>query len=129
MTTTKEQIADRVKAAIEEDGYSVKQFADLLELSESQGSRLLAGKSAFRVEHLEKLGRILNMDYRRFLGINPTDIPAEVDVTVAAELANRHPENIRKALRAGHLKGYQQVAGGKWYIRVSDLNVWKAGIR
>lgn len=42
----------------------------------------------------------------------------------AAEIAHRHPETVRDALRAGELIGVQNSEGGPWLIREDMLENW-----
>lgn len=41
-----------------------------------------------------------------------------------AEVARKHPETVRDALRAGELKGFQRKKRGPWLVREDWLDEW-----
>lgn len=47
-----------------------------------------------------------------------------LNVAQAAQLSNRHPVTIRRALEAGELHGAQQRARGRWAIDPACLEAW-----
>lgn len=49
-------------------------------------------------------------------------------VEQAAEVAQRHPKTVLKALAAGELHGSQRVKGGRWQVRVDCLDSWLDGM-
>ncbi|MCR6706525.1 MAG: hypothetical protein NVV66_18180 [Cellulomonas sp.] len=51
------------------------------------------------------------------------------DLTAAqsAELAQRHPDTIRRALADGTLHGKQRTRKGRWLIEPACLAAWEAG--
>lgn len=128
-TTRNIEVAARVREALDEEGYKSYQAAEKIGVSEGQMSRLLSGKSAIKFDHLIKLGRVLGIDPRRFLGLEPTTNDVLLTVTEAADMANRHPQTIRAAIYSGVLPSEQTGPRGWHQIKVSDLKAWIAGVR
>ncbi|MGJ5724846.1 helix-turn-helix domain-containing protein [Brevibacterium sp. H602] len=128
-TTRNIEVAARVREALDAEGYKAVQVAEKIGVSKGQMSRLLSGKSAIKFDHLIKLGRILGMDPRRFLGLSPTTNDVLMTVPEAADMANRHPQTIRAAIYSGDLPSEQTGPGGWHQIKESDLKAWIAGVR
>ncbi|WP_043644121.1 helix-turn-helix domain-containing protein [Nocardioides alkalitolerans] len=47
-----------------------------------------------------------------------------LSVTQAAEVAQRHPVTVRKALAEEKLHGHQRAAGASWRIHADCLEAW-----
>jgi excisionase family DNA binding protein len=54
-----------------------------------------------------------------------TVVALAVTVKQAAAMANCHPETIRRAIKAGHLRG-RRFGRRQWRIEVSELKRWLA---
>lgn len=131
-TTTNSRTADvaaRVRAALDAEGYTLTETAERVGISKSQMSRLLNGKSSFRLDHLITLGQFLGISAREFLGVTRPQHESYLTVIESAERANRHPQTIRKAIYAGQLPSVQPMARGHHLISAFDLDSWLAGIR
>ena len=129
MDNTNSEVANRIRKALNDEGYTQAEVAKRLNLSRGQTSRILSGKSTIKFEHLAAIGRFLNINPTEFLGIKPEPESPLMTVTQAAQYTARHPETIRKCITRGELKSFQRVARGTHRIRRSDLNAWLAGAR
>ena len=129
MYNTNTAVAERIRKALNDEGYTQAEVAKRLNLSRGQTSRILSGKSTIKFEHLAAIGRFLNINPTEFLGIKPEPESPLMTVTQAAQYTARHPETIRKCITRGELKSFQRVARGTHRIRRSDLNAWLAGAR
>lgn len=61
--------------------------------------------------------------------MNPHQVLHRLTVAQAADVAQRHPTTIHKALEAGELHGYQRVPRGRWQIKAACLDAWLDGIQ
>ena len=129
MNNTNSEVANRIRKALNDEGYTQAEVAKRLNLSRGQTSRILSGKSTIKFEHLAAIGRFLNINPTEFLGIKPEPESPLMTVTQAAQYTARHPETIRKCITRGELKSFQRCARGTHRIRRSDLNAWLAGAR
>lgn len=129
MNTTTGTVAKHIKKALDAEGYTAKDIADRLNVSYSQATRLLTGKSRFRPEYIATLSRMLGMDPERLVGVNPNKVTIYFTVKEAAEKSKYHPDTIRKAVYRGEMKSVQRVKGGKYLIDEMDLTAWLAGAR
>lgn len=59
---------------------------------------------------------------------HPNHSPTRL-LTVAqvADLTQRHPVTVRRALESGELHGHQRVKGGRWTIAISCATAWALG--
>ena len=129
MNNTNSEVANRIRKALNDEGYTQTEVAKRLNLSRGQTSRILSGKSTIKFEHMAAIGRFLNINPTEFLGIKPEPDSPLMTVPEAAEYTARHPETIRKCITRGELKSFQRCARGTHRIRRSDLNAWLAGAR
>lgn len=128
-TTTQEQIAANVREVMEEQGRSRTELAQRLNVHYRQALRIVNGESRIRFDYLKSIGSWLGVDPRSFLGLPVSDADTWLTVRECGATAKRHPETIRKAIRAGDLPSTQRVPGGMHLVRASDLNAWIAGVR
>lgn len=54
---------------------------------------------------------------------------AWLTIREAAARAHRHPETVRRAIRAGELPAIQRCKSGKWLLKSTDVDDWLAGVR
>lgn len=130
-TTTSVQfaVAERVRNAMEERGKDASALAERINVSVRQAQRIMAGQSQIKFDYLRVIGRWLGVNPRSFLGLPDTGYETWLTVRECAATAKRHPETIRKAIRAGELPSSQRKAKGTHFVLESDLNAWIAGIR
>lgn len=128
-TNRTQEVAARVRAALDEEGYTLTETAERVGISKSQMSRLLNGKSAFRLDHLITLGQFLGKSAREFLGLTRPKHERYLTVIEAADYARRHPQTIRRAIHSGVLPSVQPVERGHHLIGAFDLESWLAGVR
>lgn len=129
MDNTRSQIAENIRTALNDEGYTTKNLTEILPVSYSQATRLISGKSAYRPQYIAKLARVLGIDPERLVGVNPNATTVLLTVKEAAEATKYHADTIRKAVSAGDMKASQRCKGGKYLIRESDLTCWLAGAR
>lgn len=129
MNTTTETVAANVRRHLEDEGYTAKNLADRLEVSYSQATRLMNGKSAYRPEYIATLSRMMGMDAERLIGVKRDKEAVYLTVQEAARVSKYHPDTIRKAVYRGEMRSTQRVKGGKYLIREADLGAWMAGAR
>lgn len=122
-------VAERVRQELNRHGFKLKHLAERIGVSEGQASRLMKGKARFKHEHIKSIGSWLGASSRRLRGVAAPDDGVLLTVSECAEIAKRHPETIRKAIRAGDLNSVQQVAKGKHLIMAGDLYDWIPGKR
>lgn len=127
--TSNEAVAHRIREALNNEGYSQKETANRLNISISQVSRLLSGKSSFRYDHVTTIGKFLGMNPRELLGLTAETGTNPLTIKAAATIAGKHPETIRKAIRAGHLASTQTVENGWHRVTEGDLTAWLVGAR
>ena len=127
--TSNEAVAHRIREALAAEGYSQKETANRLNISISQVSRLLSGKSSFRYDHVTTIGKFLGINPRELLGLTNDTCPKKITIKVAATITGKHPETIRKAIRANELRSAQTKEGGWHRVTESDLTAWMAGAR
>lgn len=129
MTTTTETVARSIRKALNAEGYTAKDIANRLNVSYSQATRLINGKSNYRPEYIASLSRMLGMDPERLIGINKNKVTILLTVNEAAEATKYHPDTIRKAVYHGEMKATQRCKRGKYLIEQMDLAAWMAGAR
>ena len=128
-TTTQGEVAARIREAIANRGQDAEALADRIGVSKRQAQRLMAGHSQINFDYLRVIGRWLGVNPRSFLGLPDAGYETWLTVRECAATAKRHPETIRKAIRAGELPSTQRKAKGTHFVLESDLNAWIAGIR
>lgn len=128
-TTTQGEVAARIREAIANRGQDAEALADRIGVSKRQAQRLMAGRSQINFDYLRVIGRWLGVNPRSFLGLPDTGYETWLTVRECAATAKRHPETIRKAIRAGELPSTQRKARGTHFVLESDLNAWIAGVR
>ena len=128
-TTTQGEVAARIREAIANRGQDAEALADRIGVSKRQARRLMAGHSQINFDYLRVIGRWLGVNPRSFLGLPDTGYETWLTVRECAATAKRHPETIRKAIRAGELPSTQRKARGTHFVLESDLNAWIAGVR
>lgn len=128
-TTSNEAVANRIREALNNEGYTQKETANRLGISISQVSRLLSGKSSFRYDHVTTIGKFLGINPRELLGLTTETGTNPLTIKAAAAIAGKHPETIRKAIRAGHLPATQTVENGWHRVTEGALTAWLAGAR
>lgn len=128
-TTTQGEVAARIREAIANRGQDAEALADRIGVSKRQAQRLMAGHSQINFDYLRVIGRWLGVNPRSFLGLPDTGYETWLTVRECAATAKRHPETIRKAIRAGELPSTQRKARGTHFVLESDLNAWIAGVR
>ena len=128
-TTTQGQVAARIREALHSREKNAQDLADRIMVSKRQAQRLLAGHSKIDFDYLRVIGRWLGVNPRSFLGLPDTGYETWLTVRECAATAKRHPETIRKAIRAGELPSTQRKARGTHFVLESDLNAWIAGVR
>lgn len=129
MENTTETVARNIRNYLEDEGYKATDVAKRLNVSYSQATRLISGKSAYRPEYISSLARMLGMDPERLVGVNNNRIKIFFTVKEAAARSKYHPDTIRKAVYRGEMKSNQRVKGGKYLIEEIDLAAWMAGAR
>lgn len=120
-------ITTQITSALKAEGYRVSEVAQRLGVSTAQTSRILSGKCRPSVDQLEVLARMAGVDIA-VTARRAEDRSPVLKLVDAAQIVKRHPQTLRKAIRAGELRAVQQCRAGHWLIRESDLLFW-AGVR
>src|SRR5699024_5616119 len=129
MNNTNTAVAERIRKALNDEGYTQTEVAKRLNLSRGQTSRILSGKSTIKFEKIAAIGRLLSINTTEFMGIKPEPDSPLLTVNEAAKYAGRHPETIRKCITRDEIKSFQLCTRGTHRIRRSDLAAWLAGAR
>ena len=58
MDNTNSEVANRIRKALNDEGYTQTEVAKRLNLSRGQTSRILSGKSTIKFEHIAAIGQI-----------------------------------------------------------------------
>lgn len=122
-----DNVAKNLQSILLDRNISTSEFAKMVGVSYSQGTRLISGKSKIRKEALTRVCHQLKVDIRDVLGIPSSRAAVWLSVNEAADIARCHPATVYKAIASGSLMSEQRAPGGRHLIFESELELWAAG--